>query len=74
MLMKRYPLYRPIIRIRCGYRQITLTNCFVIQTVESFHFDTAGGGEDAAAISATSLAVFLVEFAGVVKDVFTFRL
>jgi len=43
-------------------------------TVVGFHLNTAGSGEDAAAISTPSFAVVLVEFAGVVKDVLAFRL
>ena len=43
-------------------------------TVKGFHLDTAGGGEDSAAIAASSLAVFLIEFSGVVEDVLAFRL
>ena len=43
-------------------------------TVVCFHLDAAGGGKYTAAIASTSLAVRLVEFARVVKNVFTFRL
>ena len=43
-------------------------------TVEGFHLDTAGSGEDSTAITTSGLAVFLVEFAGVIEYILAFRL
>ena len=51
-----------------------MTIGLLILTVVGFHLDAAGSWEDAAAIPTTCLAVFLVEFPGVVENVLTFRL